>query len=281
MINRAPVALPRSFWLHLVLPRAVILLALFTIGGMVRVPVGVLYVLLAADILFFIWQFLRFQANADNHLQSMGGMTLIWGGYLVMLIAGFASISLWWGAFLYSSQSETPELFTDQMDRLHAAEYDLGLSDDKLSLTFKGTIAFGLTKRATELIVENPQLVGVRLTSNGGHIYEARGFANLIREHGLNTKVQGDCSSACTLVFVAGTHRSLSPGGRLGFHSYALEFGPALPNLDLEKEQNKDREFFRSQGINESFLIQMFDEPNTELWYPSRSEASEAGLFTQ
>ncbi|NIZ60127.1 hypothetical protein DL239_03945 [Sedimentitalea sp. CY04] len=281
MINRAPVALPQSFWLHLVLPRAVILLALVTISSTVRVPVGFLYVLLVADILFFIRQFLRFQANADNHLQSMGGMTLIWAGYLVTLVAGFASISLWWGAFLFSSQPETPELFTDQMDRLHAAEYELSLSDDLLSLTFNGTITFGLTKRATELIAENPQLVGVRLTSNGGHIYEARGFANLIREHGLNTMVRGDCSSACTLVFVAGAHRSMTPDARLGFHSYALEFGSTLPNLDLEKEQNKDRDFFRGQGINEAFLIQMFDEPNTELWYPSREEALKAGLLTQ
>ncbi len=119
------------------------------------------------------------------------------------------------------------------------------------------------------------------MTSIGGHIYEARGFANLIRARGLSTIVKGDCSSACTLVFVAGAHRSLPPDARLGFHRYALEFGPVLPNLDLEKEQNKDRAFFRSQGINESFLIQMFEEPSTKLWYPSHEEALQAGLLTQ
>ncbi|AZV78861.1 hypothetical protein EBB79_13940 [Parasedimentitalea marina] len=281
MTDRIPLPLPHSFWLHLVLPRAGVLLALVVIGTALRVPVGLLYVLLAADVVLFVKQALRFQASADNHLRGMGGMTLIWGGYLVLLVLVFASISLWWGAFLFAGQPvEPPELFTDRMDRQYAAEYELTLSDDHTSLTFNGTITHGLTKRVTTLMAENPQLDTVILTSIGGHIYEARGFANLIRAKGLNTTVKGDCSSACTLVFAAGTQRGLSPGARLGFHSYALEFGPALLNLDLKKEQDKDRAFFRSQGINESFLIQMFDEPSTGLWYPSRAEAQQVGLLT-
>lgn len=281
MSIRRSVALPHSFWLHLVLPRAVVLLALVTIGSVLRLPVGVLYALLAADIVLFIWQVLRFQASADSHLQSMGGMSLIWGGYLVLLVSGFTSMSLWWGAFLFAGQPVSTELFTDRMNRLHAAEYDLSLSDDRLSLTFNGTITHGLTKRATDLLAENPQLASVTLTSIGGHIYEARGFAKLIRDSGLNTTVKGDCSSACTLIFVAGAQRNLGPDARLGFHSYALEFGSALPNLNLKKEQDKDRAFFRSQGISEAFLNQMFDEPSTKLWYPSREEALQAGLLIQ
>ncbi|WIY23978.1 COG3904 family protein [Parasedimentitalea psychrophila] len=279
MIRRAPLALPHSFWLHLVLPRAVILLALSAADGVLRLDMRLLYGLVAADALVFLWQVMRFQASADNHLRGMGGMTLIWGGYLVLLVSGFASISLWWGSFLFAAQPETTELFTDRMDRLHAAEYQLSLSDDGSSLSFSGTITYGLTKRATELLAANPQLVTVTLTSIGGHIYEARGFANLIRARGLNTVVKGDCSSACTLLFVAGTQRRLAPGARLGFHRYALEFGPLLPNLDLAKEQEKDLAFFRAQGISEAFLAQVFEQPSSALWYPSRQQALQAGLL--
>ena len=270
-----------SFCLHLVLPRLMVLALLAALGSFLKTPVPLLYALLTADGALFIWQFLRFQTSADEHLRSTGNMAPIWGGYLAVLVGGFASISLWWGAFLFAGQPDNPELFTDRMDREHAASYELTLSDDRSVLDFSGTITFGLTKRAQTLLSENPQLTTVTLNSPGGHIYEARGFANLIRDAQLDTFAAEECSSACTLLFAAGHTRNLAVGARLGFHSYALEFGSALPNLDLQKEQDKDRGFFRTQGISEAFLARMFDEPSTELWHPSRQEALEAGLLTQ
>jgi len=279
MTDQTTLPLSHSFWLHLVLPRAAVLLVLIALGSLLAAPVPLLYALLAADGAFFIWQFLRFQNSADDHLRSMGSMTPIWGGYLVLLFAGFASASLWWGAFLFAHPPEATELFTEQMDRLHAAEYELLMSDDQKTLTFSGTVTHGLSKRARVLLQENPQLEKVALNSPGGHIYEARGFAYMIRDHGLDTYVMDECSSACTLLFVAGVQRSLAPDARLGFHSYALEYGSALPNVDLQKEQEKDRLFFRDQGLSEVFLKRMFDEPSTELWYPSRAEAQQAGLI--
>lgn len=279
MTDQTTLPLSHSFWLHLVLPRAVVLLGLVVLGSLLAAPIPMLYALLAADGAFFIWQFLRFQNSADDHLRGMGSMTPIWGGYLVLLFAGFASASLWWGAFLFAHPPETTELFTDQMDRLHAAEYELLMSEDQKTLTFSGTITHGLSKRARILLQENPQLETVTLNSPGGHIYEARGFAYLIRDHGLDTYVESECSSACTLLFVAGDQRSLASEARLGFHSYALEYGTALPNVDLQKEQEKDKKFFQDRGISEAFLTQMFDEPSSELWYLSRTEARQAGLL--
>lgn len=270
-----------STWLLFAVPRSAILLALVLIGATLRVPMMLLYALLAADCAFFTWQVLRFQSDADDHLRGMGAMAPIWGGYLLLLISGFASISLWWGAFLFAGQPVARELFTDQMDRLHAAEYTLTLSSDHTTLRFEGTITFGLTKRARTLMAQTPQLTKVTLNSPGGHIYEARGFAYLIRDHGLDTHATQECSSACTLLFAAGRHRSLATGARLGFHRYALETGVALPNLDLQKEQEKDREFLRDQGISETFLIQIFEKPSTDLWFPSPAQIQRSGLLAR
>ncbi|TLP57595.1 hypothetical protein FEE96_19660 [Parasedimentitalea maritima] len=280
MAERSIPSISHSFWFDLVLPRAVILLTVMGLGSALRLPVPVLYLLLPSDGLFFVWQFIRFQSSADDHLRSLGGLAPVWGGYLVLLFAAFASASLWWGAFLFTQQPQAPELFTDQMNRQHAAKYELILSQDGSTLHFDGTITFGLTKHVRTLMAETPQLTTITLSSPGGHIYEARGFANLIREQGLNTHATGACSSACTLLFIAGHQRSLAAGVNLGFHSYALEFGTALPQLDLQKEQAKDRAFFRSQGVSEDFLIRMFDTPSTGLWSPNRSEARQAGLLS-
>lgn len=268
----------RSFWLYLVLPRAAILLVLT--GDLLVLPVVWIYMLMATDAVFFSWQVWQFQTSADDHLRGMGGMALVWGGYLAVLVAGAASGLLWWGAVLMARQPKPVELFTEQMDRLYAAEYTLDLSPDGQTLRFSGTITHGLTKRARLIMGENPQVTAVTLNSPGGHIYEARGFAGLIRDHGYDTTVQHRCSSACTLLFAAGHGRAMAPDARLGFHSYALEFGPVLPNLDLQKEQEKDRAFFRQRGISDAFLIQIFDEPSSGLWFPSIDALKQAGFLT-
>lgn len=59
------------------------------------------------------------------------------------------------------------------------------------------------------------------LESLGGKLYPALTIGRLIRERGFTTSVKSnsECSSACTLLFIAGTGRNFSSGDtRLGFH---------------------------------------------------------------
>lgn len=280
-LDPASTSLPHVFWLWVALPRALILAGLAGFGAVMTLPTLVLYPLLAADVALFGWQVTRFQRSADAHVAAHGGLAAVWSGYLALLVAAGLGVALWWGFALDTHTPPETELFTDRMDREHAAAYRLELSEDGTMLVFEGKITFGLTRRATALVDASPDLQRVTLSSPGGHIYEARGFAKLILERGLNTQAVGDCTSACTLPFVAGQTRSLAQGARLGFHQYALNFDTALPQIDLKAEQEKDRAFFRSQGVSTAFLDAMFDAPSTGLWYLTRSEARAAGLVTQ
>ncbi len=275
-----PASLARVFWLWLVVPRAAIYAALTAVGAVLTLPLIPLYTLMVCDIALFFWQAMRFQRAADAYVSGLGSMIPVWGGYLALLLAASLMSAQWWGLGLAAYAPPEAELFTDRMDREHAATYTLTVSEDGETLLFSGDITFGLTKRVTDLIAANPNLQSVSLTSAGGHIYEARGVARVILSQKLNTQAVDACNSACTLVFVAGTKRSLAPGASLGFHQYALNFATALPHLDLQEEQDKDRAFFRDQGVSPQFLTRMFDTPSAQLWSPTRAEATTAGLIT-
>ena len=58
----------------------------------------------------------------------------------------------------------------------------------------------------------------------------------MFRERKLATRVDGDCASACTFAFLGGVERSISPGGRLGFHRASF---PGMSDNDMY-ESNRD-----------------------------------------
>ena len=71
----------------------------------------------------------------------------------------------------------------------------------------------------------------------------------------------------------------MAPGAKIGFHQYALSFGNSLPNLDLQKEQEKDLAFFQSLGVKLPFLNRMFQHSSKTLWYPEFQELIDSGFL--
>ncbi len=273
-----PAALPRSLALQVVLPRAAVLLVWLALNQWIKLPLILAYALMAADALLHLWQFRAYQLSADDHVRSTGAMAPVWGGYLLLLFAGFASLTQWWDALLIAREVEEPA-YAEQLRLEREALYQLTVSADGRTLVFDGEITFGLTKRLRQLAEDNPGLMQMDLTGPGGLIAEARGAARLILEQGWNTRAAGLCASACTLVFAAGSQRTLGTGGQLGFHSYALQFESGLPQIDLRREQEKDRAFLLQQGVSMEFAEQIFEMPSAELWVPSRDELHRGGLI--
>jgi hypothetical protein len=273
-------SLRRSFWLHAALPRAAALAAVWALGQLPPQPAALLGGFLACDLLLFGWQFRHFQRSADSHVRHHGGLAPVWGGQLAFLFAACAAASLWWGVFLNAPVPEHPELFTERMDREHASAYRLEVRPGGHEIHFEGVITFGLAERLTGILRRNPAAGVLVLTSEGGHIYEARGAARAILAHGLATRAAGTCASACTLMFAAGNPRSMAPGAQLGFHGYGLEGGGGLPHIDIAGEQAKDRDFLRSRGAQEDFLGQAFSTPQSSLWTLDEPAARAAGLLT-
>lgn len=68
--------------------------------------------------------------------------------------------------------------------------------------------------------VKNDKVETIVLKGPGGNLEAAFTMADFIIEHKLATVVpeNTDCASACSLIFLAGSKRTLEKGARLGFH---------------------------------------------------------------
>ncbi|WP_368466122.1 hypothetical protein [Hoeflea sp. TYP-13] len=268
----------RSFWINFVALRLAIWFFPLHLVAPDPLPASAVIVLVAADFTIFVWQMVGLVRSAENHMLAKGGMAPTWGIYASIAVAVFGIATQWLGLYQMTLAKPDSELFTTIMDRQHAAEYDMAVSDDGKVLTFNGTIALGVTKAAVRLFEAEPDIRRIELQSTGGNIYEARGLAALLLPKRIGTHVEDECSSACTIVFMAGEERTLGRNAKLGFHAYRLDTDIVMPNVDVGEEQDRDRNFFKQRRLSEKFLARIYDREHTAIWFPERSELDAAGV---
>ncbi|WP_417816655.1 hypothetical protein [Tritonibacter scottomollicae] len=261
----------------LAMPRALVIAMLWGLTHLADMPLTLASAVIASDALVLIWQITRYHHSADAHIRDTGAMVASWGGYFACFLALLASATLWWDLVLIATRPPVEETFDQQMRREREQLYVLEVASDGIELRFEGEITYGLKARLTGLLVAHPNLRRMSLTSPGGHVFEARGTAQVISAAGLDTYVEGDCTSACTLLFAAGQRRSLAPDARLGFHGYGFATVVHLPGYDIEAAQDKDRAFFLSHGIDPMFVARMYDTPAQDMWFPDLSVLRAAG----
>ena len=234
--------------------------------------------LIVGHLLIYPWQVVGVARACNQHLKRSGDFIMVMaaqGAIVVSLIAGLITAS----ATLYSifgSPSETAVevAVTDAQARIPT--YVIELVPERSLVKVDGEFDVGLTRDLRELLTQTPDVEGIVLNSDGGRIFEARGVAKLIGENRLETYVDRMCQSACTTAFIAGAKRFLGADGRLGFHRYRL--GTVLPFIDVEAEQERDRAFYRSQGVAPTLLSRVFSAPHQSMWYPDIDELLEANV---
>jgi hypothetical protein len=103
----------------------------------------------------------------------------------------------------------------------------INLGDGIELIAIEGTIASGDEEKFRRLSVQYDDAV-VALSSEGGALLAAIEIGKMIRLKEFPTLVLDnyECTSACALIWIAGSTRFLAPGGRVGFHaSYRDEGG--------------------------------------------------------
>ena len=109
--------------------------------------------------------------------------------------------------------------------QLNAAEITVSKreSDDQSIITLVGEIVEGDQERFMELARKAPDSI-VFLQSAGGLISPAMEIGRMIWFNDMGTLVaEGECASACGLIWLAGNPRAISTGGKVGFHSVYVE----------------------------------------------------------
>ena len=269
-----------SFWINLVALRLLISAAQFLIAPpsgaapLIALPLAIFF-----HVLLFVWQVVGTLRAAEAEIRGGGAMAPVWGAQAGCLLAFWLALADVWGAWQSAQPTPPPDDFVERQQAARAASYDISVRDGGTTLAFQGTIAGGSTRALQAFLADHPGVQRVTLASQGGSIYEARGFAKTFREAGLETHVDGECSSACVLAFIGGTRRSLARAGQLGFHQYRVEASYDVPFAKLHFEQERDRALFQAAGVSAAFTQIMFQARADAMWFPTHDELTAAGVL--
>lgn len=105
----------------------------------------------------------------------------------------------------------------------------------------------------------------------------ATDVAQLIKARGLDTFVASECSSICTEIFVAGRHRTLLRGARLGFHSASLGLAPPFVVWFIDQAMINR---YTADGIDRGFMDRAVKVSPKSIWYPSVDQLLAAHVIT-
>ncbi len=261
-------SLAQAFWVNLVI--------LFVVLGLVEqfifppyikdepvVTVAVFVYFIVVKLIVYPWQVVGVLRACDLRIKSDSGRS--WA--TVAQIALVMSLAVTLVATIETYQKL--QVFKRDLELkamiLPEPEYSLDLVKQGKLIHLQGPFEIGITRRVTQLIAHNPEVVGIILDSEGGQIYEGRGLARLIRKYELQTFSLEKCLSSCTTAFVAGTTRTLGTNARLGFHQYKTY--SLIPSINVANEQAKDMAIFVKQGVSPEFLEKIFVQPPESIWW--------------
>jgi hypothetical protein len=253
----------RRGWTAILIILATRLAAVMLWNAFPPLSASVTYALIFCDLILLIWQ-IRYGAKVAKDTNGSSLAWIIWG-----VIPFIAAVTL-------SNAANKVAALHVRPPPIPVATPALEVIDG--SAIFTGEIDFvGFAALENTLEVDNT-IETLQISSNGGRIAAARGMARLVAENGLATRAVGTCASACTLVFIAGSPRTLAPEARLGFHGYKLR--SEIATLDTNAEQRRDQETFASRGVSQDFLSRAFAVQHHEMWFPTRADLAHAGVLT-
>lgn len=245
-------------------------LALHFLFGLIprSLPLPLVGVIIAAAFSVLIWQVFGTLRSCERALTGGGDMILYWGCYGASLVVAMVMIF------------DATTLVMDTTGPNPApAQKRVTLEVRGDTIFVEGFIGFRTHSALRKLLQDSEAGYKiVRLNSDGGRIFAAHAMVNALISHGINTEVTGRCASACTLVFLAGTRRTLLKTGQIGFHQYLQTSG--IQFLNTSDEQEKDRAYFKSRGITDGFITDMFQAKHQDIWFPDRATLKAAKIIT-
>jgi hypothetical protein len=150
--------------------------------------------------------------------------------------------------------------------------------DNGMRLLLKGELRDGSAEAVEVAIARSPSVTAIVLDSKGGLFQEAERTAAIIKQRDLDTDVEGECSSACTLIFLAGRRRCVAENARIGFHAASYAHDLSRRTSQPIAEYQRDR--YTRSGLSPSFVDHIIQTSNRDVWYPSHQELSEAHVTT-
>ena len=220
-----------------------------------------------------VWSTVGVLRSAVNHPERGG--KLVWS-LLAFVMVGLSLITIVIGL----SRKDSLDGYTDLLEIARGHDpipvSTIALAPDGLSVALSGPIGTGSAERLHQVLEHAPQATVVRLDSPGGRLFEGRAIAREIQRHGFDTYAQGECSSACTLLLLAGHERLATRSPHVGFHRASH---PGPNGADVAASRGLMRAY-RTAGLSEEFIARVSTVPSTSIWYPTLDELMANAIVT-
>ena len=267
-------SLVRSYWVNNILvaaPLAFLLTGLMTWisvkGDSLQVSAIALLVTMPLLLMLNLWCIVGAWRAAANYLRENG--SALWG-WLARVTLALSTLQLL-ASVVFGFLPSVGEYWSMArgVDPLGQAKFSF--SADGRSLRLDGVIGMGDGERMRQLLNSEAarDLKRVELASPGGRVREAERMAAALKSHGHGSRAVGTCASACTLVFLAGQPRHLTPTGELGFHRASTgTYNPVfeeLANQQLAKT-------YTELGLPQPMIDKTLRTPSRSMWFVPREE---------
>jgi hypothetical protein len=158
-------------------------------------------------------------------------------------------------------------------------------ADGTVEISIAGEIVEG-DAEALRLEIQTAQLAKfsiseIQLNSVGGSLYEGTSLARVVRAASLNTRVmeRSVCTSACFLVFAAGSTKSVQNGARVGVHAATMASG-ANTHISIKATESMGR-IAKLLGVPSEIIGRMVSTPASEMfWLNGANLASMGAVIT-
>lgn len=275
-------SLVRSYWVNNMLLATPLALALTGLMSWISakgesLQISAIVLLLGLPLLasLDVWCIVGAWRAAAHYLREGGSR--LWG-WLARLTLGLGTLQLA-VSILFGFLPSLGEYWQMARGIDPIGQATLSLSADGHSLRLDGTIGMGDAERLVSMLKTEAarELRRVELTSPGGRVHEAEKMATALKQHGYASRAVGTCASACTLVFLAGSPRQLTPGAQLGFHRASTgTYNPVFEELANQQLAAT----YRDLGLPQSMIDTTLRTPSYSIWFAPREDLLAHSLIT-
>lgn len=153
----------------------------------------------------------------------------------------------------------------------------IAVGSDGHTMVLDGSLGMNAAAEIRRVLDAHPQVRAIVMEGPGGRMGPAYEIFQLIRDRQLNTRVERECDSACTVMFLGGVERSLGFYGRLGFHQIGF---PGMSRGDMVDANRQLERFLTFDArVNRDFARKVVDTPHDSIWSPTPRELLDAGVI--
>jgi hypothetical protein len=245
-------------------------IAVFSGGGITLAHIVIPALLCIVGTLFALWQILLVVMAARR----------VSGSLVALSGAIAATTAVLIGSLLYDrALPALTELWNIQSGDAKLGDLAVTASPDGRTLYVSGPYGMRSEEAVRKALEQHKSLREVVLEGPGGRASAGFEIFRMIRSARLATRVDTTCASACTIAFLGGIERTISPSGRLGFHRASF---PGMDDDDMHESNRGIRNFLvYSARLTPEFARKVIETPAASIWVPTRAELLAGKVITR